>query len=117
MRTSTNVSLSAQGIDAGKKIVGGKRGIITDTLGLLLAAIVTAASASDNTIDMDLLDRATATYPTSPRPGSTWASRTASSNTVPPSASTSGSSRKTHRSRASVWSNADGSSSGCAVRR
>ncbi|MEU1888806.1 transposase, partial [Micromonospora rifamycinica] len=33
-------------------------------LGLLLAVIVTAASASDNTIGMDLLDQATTTYPT-----------------------------------------------------
>ena len=64
VKTSTNVPLSTQGTDAGKKIVGRKRGIITDTLGLLLAVIVTAASASDNTIGIDLLDQATATYPT-----------------------------------------------------
>ncbi|WP_406071164.1 IS5 family transposase [Micromonospora sp. NBC_01638] len=64
VKTSTNVPLSTQGTDAGKKIVGRKRGIITDTLGLLLAVIVTAASASDNTIGMDLLDRATAAHPT-----------------------------------------------------
>ncbi|MFI7434029.1 IS5 family transposase [Micromonospora haikouensis] len=64
VKTSTNVPLPTQGTDAGKKIVGRKRGIITDTLGLLLAVIVTAASASDNTIGMDLLDQATATYPT-----------------------------------------------------
>ncbi len=63
VKTSTNVPLSTQGTDAGKKIVGRKRGIITDTLGLLLAVIVTAASASDNTIGIDLLDQAT-TYPT-----------------------------------------------------
>ncbi|MGW0431645.1 IS5 family transposase [Micromonospora sp. NPDC003197] len=64
VKTSTNVPLSTQGTDAGKKIVGRKRGIITDTLGLLLAVIVTAASASDNTIGIDLLDHAKATYPT-----------------------------------------------------
>ncbi|WP_327032338.1 IS5 family transposase [Micromonospora ureilytica] len=64
VKTSTNVPLSTQGTDAGKKIVGRKRGIITDTLGLLLAVIVTAASASDNAIGTDLLDRATAAYPT-----------------------------------------------------
>ena len=64
VKTSTNVPLSTQGTDAGKKIIGRKRGIITDTLGLLLAVIVTAASASDNTIGMDLLDQATTTYPT-----------------------------------------------------
>ncbi|MGW1062144.1 IS5 family transposase [Micromonospora rubida] len=64
VKTSTNVPLSTQGIDPGKRIVGRKRGIITDTLGLLLAVIVTAASASDNAIGMDLLDQATTTYPT-----------------------------------------------------
>jgi transposase len=48
----------------GKKIVGRKRGVITDTLGLLLAVLVAAASVSDNAIGMDLLDRATTTHPT-----------------------------------------------------
>ncbi len=64
VKTSTNVPTASQGIDAGKRIVGRKRGIITDTLGLLLAVIVTAASVSDNTIGLALLDRATDTYPT-----------------------------------------------------
>ncbi|MEV6638216.1 IS5 family transposase [Actinoplanes sp. NPDC051470] len=64
VKTSTNVPAASQGIDAGKRIVGRKRGIITDTLGLLLAVIVTAASVSDNTIGSALLDRATDTYPT-----------------------------------------------------
>ncbi|GAB3973558.1 hypothetical protein GCM10027615_37140 [Plantactinospora veratri] len=50
--------------DAGKKIVGRKRVIITDTLGLLLAVIVTAASVSDNTIGVGLLDQAKAAHPT-----------------------------------------------------
>lgn len=59
VKTSTNAPLSTQGIDAGTKVVGRKRGIITDTLGLLLAA-----STSDNTIGMDLLDQATPVYPT-----------------------------------------------------
>ncbi|MEN3616234.1 IS5 family transposase, partial [Plantactinospora sp. ZYX-F-223] len=64
VKTSTNAPLPTQGIDAGKKIVGRKRGIVTDTLGLLLAVIVTAASASDNTIGIDLLNQAKATHPT-----------------------------------------------------
>jgi transposase len=64
VKTSTNVPTATQGIDAGKRIVGRKRGIITDTLGLLLAVIVTAASVSDNTIGLPLLDRATDAYPT-----------------------------------------------------
>lgn len=64
VKTSTNVPLATQGTDAGKKIVGRKRGIVTDTLGLLLAVVVTAASVSDNAIGTDLLDGATTTYPT-----------------------------------------------------
>ncbi|MEV4388429.1 IS5 family transposase [Micromonospora sp. NPDC049580] len=63
VKTSTKAPLPTQGIDAGKKIVGRKRGIITDTLGLLLAVVVTAASTSDNTIGIDLLDQAKATHP------------------------------------------------------
>jgi len=64
VKTSTNVPAATQGIDAGKRIVGRKRGIITDTLGLLLAVVVTAASVSDNAIGLHLLDRATHAYPT-----------------------------------------------------
>lgn len=64
VKTSTNAPLSTQGIDAGKKVVGRKRGIITDTLGLLLAVIVTAASVSDNTIGTELLNEATKHHPT-----------------------------------------------------
>lgn len=43
VKTSTGVHASGQGIDAGKKIVGRKRSIVVDTLGLLLAVPVTAA--------------------------------------------------------------------------
>jgi transposase len=63
VKTSTNVPLNTQGIDAGKKIIGRERGIITDTLGLLLAVIVTAASISDNTIGNALLEQATTAHP------------------------------------------------------
>lgn len=63
VKTSSNVPLHTQGVDAGKKIVGRKRGIVTDTLGLLLAVIVTTAAASDNTIGIDLLDQAKAAHP------------------------------------------------------
>jgi Transposase DDE domain len=63
-----HVPAVTQGTDAGKKILGRKRGIITDTLGLLLAVVVTAASVSDNVIGMNLLDQATAAHPT-PGPG------------------------------------------------
>ncbi|MFC9035333.1 transposase [Streptomyces arboris] len=46
VKTSNSVPAAGQGIDAGKKIVGRKRSIVTDTLGLLLAVLVTAASRS-----------------------------------------------------------------------
>ena len=55
---------TSHGVDAGKKIVGRKRGIITDTLGLLLAVTVTAASLSENAVGIRLLDQAKKTYPT-----------------------------------------------------
>ncbi|MFF9178686.1 IS5 family transposase [Streptomyces sp. NPDC014793] len=64
VKTSTSVPASSQGIDAGKKIVGRKRSIITDTLGLLLAVLVTAASVQDSTAGQALLDRAAAAHPT-----------------------------------------------------
>jgi transposase len=64
VKTSTNVPLTSQGTDAAKKIVGRKRGILTDTLGLLLAVIVTAASLSENAVGIQLLDQAKKTYPT-----------------------------------------------------
>jgi transposase len=48
VKTSCNPPESTQGIDAGKKIKGRKRHIATDTLGLLLAVLVTAASVQDN---------------------------------------------------------------------
>ncbi len=64
VKNSTNIPPSTQGTDAGKRIIGRKRGILADTLDLLLAVVVTAASASDNTVGMDLLDQANTTYPT-----------------------------------------------------
>ena len=47
VQTSCNVPESSQGIDAGKKIKGRKRHVATDTLGLLLVVLVTAASVQD----------------------------------------------------------------------
>jgi transposase len=64
VKTSTNVPAGSQGTDAGKKIVGRKRGIMTDSLGLLITVMVTAASVSDNVIGIDLLDRTAAIHPT-----------------------------------------------------
>ncbi|MFH9298311.1 IS5 family transposase [Streptomyces sp. NPDC017520] len=63
VKTSTSVPARGQGIDAGKKIVGRKRSILTDTLGLLLAVLVTAAGVQDSTADRTLLEQAAADHP------------------------------------------------------
>ncbi|MGW6263423.1 transposase, partial [Streptomyces sp. NPDC055085] len=63
VKTSTSVLASGQGIDAGKKIVGRKRSIVTDTLGLLLAVLVTAPSVQDSVAGTELLDRFAAEHP------------------------------------------------------
>ncbi len=55
IKTSANVPAAGQGIDEGKKIAGRKRHIGVDTLGLLLAVLVTAASVSDNAGGIHLL--------------------------------------------------------------
>lgn len=64
VKTSTSVPARTQGIDAGKKIVGRKRSIITDTLGLLLAVLVTAAGVQDSTAGRTRLEQAAANHPT-----------------------------------------------------
>ncbi|MFF0191323.1 IS5 family transposase, partial [Streptomyces sp. NPDC005244] len=64
VKTSSNVPLTSQGTDAAKKIVGRKRGILTDTIGLILAVTVTAASLSENALGIRLLDQAKEKYPT-----------------------------------------------------
>lgn len=46
-----------RGYDGGKKINGVKRHIVVDTLGLLLAVLVTAASADDGTTAPEVLGR------------------------------------------------------------
>jgi len=43
----TSASAGVKGFDAGKKIQGRKRHILVDTLGLLMAVVVTAASVQD----------------------------------------------------------------------
>jgi transposase len=64
VQTSCNVRGSEQGIDAAKKIKGRKRHIATDTLGLLLAVVVTAASVSDSAAGKGLLSTLAAEHPT-----------------------------------------------------
>ena len=63
IRTSNNVPEASQGIDAGKRIKGRKRHVITDTLGLLLVVMVTAASVQDTTGGRMLMDTVAASHP------------------------------------------------------
>jgi transposase len=62
LKTATSVPVASQGPDAAKKIVGRKRDIMTDTLGLLLFVLVTAASVQDTPGGVCLLDRAAALH-------------------------------------------------------
>ncbi|MFH9864414.1 IS5 family transposase [Streptomyces sp. NPDC017202] len=47
VKADATVALATRGFDAGKKINGRKRHLLTDTLGLLLAVLVTPASTTD----------------------------------------------------------------------
>ncbi|MGW1954845.1 IS5 family transposase [Streptomyces sp. NPDC001920] len=47
VKADATVALASRGYDAGKKINGRKRHLLTDTLGLLLAVAVTPASTTD----------------------------------------------------------------------
>lgn len=47
VKADATVAHTARGFDAGKKINGRKRHLLTDTLGLLLAVLVTPASVTD----------------------------------------------------------------------
>lgn len=58
IKTSTNPPTASQGTDAAKKIVGRKRSVATDTLGLLLAVVVCVASVSENQAGIQVLDQA-----------------------------------------------------------
>ncbi len=63
IKTSANVHLANQGTDAGKRIIGRKRHLGCDTLGLLLTVLVTAASVSDTAAGVTLLTRIAAAHP------------------------------------------------------
>jgi transposase len=63
IRTSSNVPEASQGIDAGKRIKGRKRHIVTDTMGLLLVVMVTAASIQDTTGGRMLMDAVGVGFP------------------------------------------------------
>jgi transposase len=57
VKGAASVPAATRGFDAGKKINGRKRHIVVDTLGLLLAATVTAASVTDRDAGHSLLAR------------------------------------------------------------
>ena len=57
VKGAASVPAASRGFDAGKKVNGRKRHIVVDTLGLLLAVTVTAASVNDRDAGRDLLAR------------------------------------------------------------
>lgn len=57
---STAAGGAERGYDGGKKIKGRKRPILTDSMGLLLAVLVTAARVEDGRAAPHVIDRATA---------------------------------------------------------
>ena len=63
IKTAVTVPARDQGADPGKKIVGRKRGLITDVLGLILAVSITAANVADNHHANTLLAEAKAAHP------------------------------------------------------
>ncbi|GAA2916377.1 IS5-like element ISSco3 family transposase [Streptosporangium fragile] len=63
VKASPNAPETTQGYDAGKRIKGRKRHIATDTLGLLLVVLITAASVQDSTGGKQVLDHLHAHFP------------------------------------------------------
>lgn len=57
VRAAASVPRSTSGYDGGKKVPGRKRHIVVDSLGLLLAVVVTAASVTDRDAARTLLAR------------------------------------------------------------
>jgi transposase len=64
VKTSSNAPESTTGYDAGKRTKGRKQHIATDTLGLLLAIVVTAASVQDTNGGKDVVSLLAARHPT-----------------------------------------------------
>ncbi|WP_431911842.1 IS5 family transposase [Micromonospora carbonacea] len=64
IRAPNHVPAATTGKDASKKVPGRKRGLAVDTLGLVIAVVVTAASVTDNAIGIRLLDTVVAHTPT-----------------------------------------------------
>lgn len=64
IRAANHVPVATTGKDAAKKVAGRKRGLPLDVLGLIIAVVVMAASATDNSIGTRLLDKVVAHTPT-----------------------------------------------------
>jgi transposase len=64
VHAAASVPAGTTGKDAGKKVPGRKRGLAVDVLGLVIAVVVLAASAHENTAGTALLDKVAATTPT-----------------------------------------------------
>jgi transposase len=63
VHAAVNVPASTTGKDAGKRVPGRKRGIAVDILGLIIAVVVMAASAHENAVGVELLNRVAARTP------------------------------------------------------
>jgi transposase len=63
VKGADTVGAASRGFDAGKKTNGRKRHIVVDTMGLLLAVIITAASVQDRDGARTVLDRLRFTMP------------------------------------------------------
>jgi len=64
IRAANHVPADTTGKDAGKRVPGRKRGLAVDALGLIIAVVVTAASITDNTIGIRLLNKVAEHTPT-----------------------------------------------------
>lgn len=64
VRAANHVPAATTGKDAAKRVPGRKRGLAVDVLGLIVAVVVMAASATDNTIGVKLLDEVVKHTPT-----------------------------------------------------
>jgi transposase len=64
VRAANHVPAATTGKDAAKKVPGRKRGLAVDTLGLIIAVVVMAASATDNQPGVALVDRVVEHTPT-----------------------------------------------------
>jgi transposase len=64
IRAASHVPATTTGKDAAKRVSGRKRGLAVDTLGLIIAVVVMAASVTDNVIGVELLDGVLAHTPT-----------------------------------------------------